>query len=92
MFLFIFLVLPPCAKPLTVGFRLLVESGLLIVVAGALALNLGQQGIHVVGGDGIDGREEFASGWLALGIVVGQHFLNGARIVEAEELAGVLLH
>jgi hypothetical protein len=47
---------------------------------------------HVVGGDGIDGREEFASGWLALGIIVSQHLLNGARVVEAEELAWVLLH
>ena len=67
MFLFIFLVLPPCAKPLTVRLRLLIESKLLIVVAGAL-------------------------GWLALGIVVSQHLLDDAGVVESKEFARVLLH
>ena len=68
------------------------EAPLAGFIAGALALNLGQQGIHVVGGDGIDGREEFASGWLALGIVVGQHLLDVAGVVKAEEFAWILLH
>ena len=41
---------------------------------------------------GIHAEIDAERGRLALGIVVSQHLLNGARVVEAEELAGILLH